>query len=1084
MVRNKILRGQIQVVTGDFAGRAFERIKEELASSGKEVNLIYTSNIPDPVINQDKTGFEDYVRLYKNLGSLPLAPRARVISSVSGGAQVRNELAERYLGRDPTLVASSHTNEYKAYMSYQLINTMTEILEGEKPNLDFANFDRLYGVAMREILKLFGTQGIQDAPLKLQTEKFYDFLNSLHTTEKPLIFENADHFRWFLFLNHISEDEYDEFDFIFTVKRLGLSGAIKSPNEPSVWIEDQEVTDELGEVAKKAFRIRRDLTSEMEDSETGYDEYIVKTLRTALELSQAAKGASLGEEEKAEEILEALLYRTINSLTRYGFPNAIKQVEGLDDIDPNLTIQFNVPKSYSDSFFDSEDASEAAIGSVLGEVLGNALASPRTGEVNVSASVISFPDDKNKILLSIRNEETIAYDELYQKAHAGINEELLWFNPDKKQIEYAREVEFKQVFKERGYEQILSREEFDQRLEELKVLRNHKTAREELSFINGLSTKEYDLLKGGEGLGLVSTRKNISEMGGELEIISPDEFDGTTVHLIFPLAPVEGQSLGAKEIVEAVKKIYETELVTSEGKMVVNDDAKERVKELLFNLHKIRGREAREDFQKALKQKNASALWEFFDTTLPLEITGKHTWGAVPPYGEFEENRYNHITEIAKAPDKAAERDVILFPEELRPGGSFAINPEPFFNYYADLAQDEETAEILRLATILHDYGYLAAKDHYRVGADLAYDLLTKLGYDSHKAEIVKEIVHYHDRPFNFYMRPNREEAQGLFEDMSQVKAKVFGNETENFLKFLKMLTFFSMLDINFAGDRGLTDEFVPPLDDEDMSFSDLRKHPRFQQVNISELIKFPIIVQKKIEGRSLGEGSLVIYDNFISQNVVQDPFSVAVIDANLLSEETVLDGLIDRLNRNPNEIVQAMWNGEVLSEIEANKIRARIGSAVTENPERFQIIDMRSEINPEVGMKKMLEGRVMARLFNLARSLNPAIRTEQDLLKHIAVLASGETFEKMPKQHVKVIEYPKNQFPEGDELREMVDLKMVVLASQLAALQGDLEALHKQFPDTFRKDGELFKFTDALLDKLTELVQSFKAARERAIAA
>ncbi len=73
---------------------------------------------------------------------------------------------------------------------------------------------------------------------------------------------------------------------------------------------------------------------------------------------------------------------------------------------------------------------------------------------------------------------------------------------------------------------------------------------------------------------------------------------------------------------------------------------------------------------------------------------------------------------------------------------------------------------------------------------------------------------------------------------------------------------------------------------------------------------------------------------------------------------------------------------------------------------------------------------------------------------------------------------------PRDEDQRGMAELKMIVLTGHLAALKGDLTALAKTFPDVFKREGEFFKFTDALLAKLAELSKSFQTAQRTATAA
>ncbi len=258
------------------------------------------------------------------------------------------------------------------------------------------------------------------------------------------------------------------------------------------------------------------------------------------------------------------------------------------------------------------------------------------------------------------------------------------------------------------------------------------------------------------------------------------------------------------------------------------------------------------------------------------------------------------------------------------------------------------------------------------------------------------------------------------------------------------------------------------------------RRETRFA-INLDEL--------HQASGQSLGVQTSIpqdLYQDLIALKAspAERSFAVTMIHADALAEGMVLRGLIDRLNANPHEIVRAMWHGDILSETEVNKVRAQIQSQVMQAPERFQIIDMRREINSEKGMQAMLEGRVMADLLLLARKLEPGIRTEQDLWPYLAVLADQAVIQALPKQHVKVVEFPAAGLPVDSGLREAARLKMIVLTSQLAALKGDWEALEKTLPNTFKRQGEFFQFTQGLLEKLAELSQSYLASLRTAAAA
>ena len=193
--------------------------------------------------------------------------------------------------------------------------------------------------------------------------------------------------------------------------------------------------------------------------------------------------------------------------------------------------------------------------------------------------------------------------------------------------------------------------------------------------------------------------------------------------------------------------------------------------------------------------------------------------------------------------------------------------------------------------------------------------------------------------------------------------------------------------------------------------------------------------------GKSLGAHGEGMYHDFSNQKVVSGDkqFSVTVINADLLKQETVLNGLVDRLNANESEIIQAMWHGEGLTETDVNKINLKIKTKLKNNFNRLKIVDMRSEINSQNGMQKMLEGRPLTDLLNLAKELNLNIQKEHQLMPYVAILASGDVIKSMSKQPVKVIEFPEAQLPADKDLRQMAELKMIVLDGHLAALKGDL---------------------------------------------
>jgi hypothetical protein len=240
---------------------------------------------------------------------------------------------------------------------------------------------------------------------------------------------------------------------------------------------------------------------------------------------------------------------------------------------------------------------------------------------------------------------------------------------------------------------------------------------------------------------------------------------------------------------------------------------------------------------------------------------------------------------------------------------------------------------------------------------------------------------------------------------------------------------------------------------------------------------------EDKVQGASLGKDA---YRDLMLWRAVpsKDPVSVTVIDAVLLKEMMVAEGLLDRLSEHPHEVVRAMWHGDALSEAEASRVRARVLERLPTAAERFQIVDMRSAINPMKGMQAMLEGRPLADLLRLARTLDPRVRTEQDLWPHLAVLADPAVIEGLTKQHVKVAELPAAALPQDPALREAAHLKMAVLTGQLAALAGDLEAFERVLPGLLERTGESFRFTEALLEKLAELTRSYLASRRVAQAA
>ena len=163
---------------------------------------------------------------------------------------------------------------------------------------------------------------------------------------------------------------------------------------------------------------------------------------------------------------------------------------------------------------------------------------------------------------------------------------------------------------------------------------------------------------------------------------------------------------------------------------------------------------------------------------------------------------------------------------------------------------------------------------------------------------------------------------------------------------------------------------------------TDFREAVDQQEIRQS-LAQFGLL--KPVRARSLGREEK--YNEFIGQKVTgqEKEFSVVVLNADLLEQETVLQGVIDRMNTNEHGVYRFMWNGDVLYPEEVDQINSRIENEVEVNPERFAIVDMRYEINPALGMSGMLEKRALADLFAIARKLNPDIQTEQDLLPYVS---------------------------------------------------------------------------------------------------
>jgi predicted phosphodiesterase len=280
------------------------------------------------------------------------------------------------------------------------------------------------------------------------------------------------------------------------------------------------------------------------------------------------------------------------------------------------------------------------------------------------------------------------------------------------------------------------------------------------------------------------------------------------------------QTRAAADFSGAIREDYR-KLFSPEGKMTENMSVSDGVEKNLLSLHKTFAEEDRLAFQEALHSGSAAVLWRFFDARLPFSITEQEKWNGT--------HRYEHIRAISTALDRINQLDFKVSPELIRGLG--------------DRLKDSK--EILRLFFILHDYGRLARRAHTENGERLAEDLLKTLGYDAAKTEWVRKLILYHDLPHKVYVGLKMNKDLDAFDKLLALARTDFSGDPAGYRRLLEMLTFFSVFDILYAGDRHLTNASVPDSRD-----------ARFSQVNVAELLRFPEIAMAQAQRSEIRENN------------------------------------------------------------------------------------------------------------------------------------------------------------------------------------------------------------------------------------